>query len=35
MVTIIKKGIPKEEIKQRINKIIAKGQQKGHSEVCG
>jgi hypothetical protein len=29
MVTIIKKGTPKEEIKQRINKIISKGQQKG------
>lgn len=35
MVTVIKKGTPKEEIKRRINKIISKGQQKGIMKYAG
>lgn len=35
MVIVIKKGTPKEEIKKRINKILAKGQKKGIMQYAG
>jgi len=35
MVTIIKKGTPKKEIKQRINKVISKKQNKGIMKYAG
>ncbi len=35
MVTIIKKGTPKDEIKKRINKVVAKSKKQDISKYAG
>jgi hypothetical protein len=35
MVTIIKKGTPKDEIKKRINKVVAKNHKKDLKKYAG